>query len=80
MAVMTTQREEVPTCKVSVSTTGLPALLEAISSHKPSQGLAGTRYGMDLPAQLCLQEEVIPDINKDIVNQWHELCGKAEPE
>jgi len=82
MTVMITQREEVPTCKVSVSTAGLPALLDAISSHEPSQGLAGTRYGMDLPAQLCLQEEVIPNINRDIhaVSQWHELCGKAEPQ
>ena len=31
---------------------------------------------MDLPDQLYLQEEVIPDINQDIVSQWHELCGK----
>lgn len=45
---------QINTFEVSVTTTGLPALLDAITGDPASQGLAGTGYGMDLLAQLSL--------------------------
>lgn len=43
------------TGQVSVSTAGLPALLDPPLSHPRAQWLTGATYGMDFPAHICLE-------------------------